>query len=115
MAGGAAGWLVVAMATGLSGLGDAALGLGVLAGACLMVLIGAMAHAAVGAPGEEPATRARAGEASGTRAEAAGARAEASVLGQRRLVLGREPASAACCGEHLLGVAIRRGRGATPS
>lgn len=62
VAGGAAGWLVVAMATGLSGLGDVALGLGVLAGACLMVLIGAMAHAAVGASAEESGTRARTGE-----------------------------------------------------
>lgn len=50
-AGGAAGWLVVAMATGLSGLGDVALGLGVLAGACLMVLIGTLARAAVGSAG----------------------------------------------------------------
>jgi hypothetical protein len=52
--GGAAGWLAVATTTGLSGLGDVALGLGVLAGACLIVLIGSLAHAAVGASGGSP-------------------------------------------------------------
>ncbi len=47
IAGGAAGWLVVAIASGLRGLGDAALGAGVLAGACLIVLVGMLAESAV--------------------------------------------------------------------